>query len=338
MDHKVPIDFVVAWVDGNDPEWRREMERYLHPDAPGEQTDSQESRYRDWENLRYWFRSVEKYAPWVNKVYLITCGHVPEWLNLECPKLNFVRHSDYIPAKYLPVFSSHPIELNLHRVPGLSEHFVYFNDDFFLTAPVEPEDFFVNGLPCDSLEESPIVFFQKMLMNNINVNDIIFASQHFDRQTCRREHPDKWYSLRDPHATAKNLLLSVLNDRHFFGLNVHHLPQAYRKQILEEVWAVEPVLMDETCHHRFRDERDVSQFAFKFWQLLTGQFYPYNKHKFGKKFNVEGGTEDICRAIQSHQYKAICMNDSPNVDFASTKQRINNVFERVLPEKSSFEQ
>ena len=113
-------------------------------------------RYREWDTLRYWFRAVEKYAPWVNQVYFVTCGHVPKWLNMDAPKLHFVRHQDYIPEQYLPTFSSHPIELNLHRIEGLSEHFVYFNDDFYLTAPVQETDFFVNGLPCDSLEETPL--------------------------------------------------------------------------------------------------------------------------------------------------------------------------------------
>ena len=99
------IDFVLIWVDGNDPKWKKEYMKY----APTAQGDKGEIRFRDWENLRYWFRGVEKFAPWVNKIHFVTCGHIPNWLNLNAPKLNFVKHSDYIPASYLPTFNSHTI-------------------------------------------------------------------------------------------------------------------------------------------------------------------------------------------------------------------------------------
>lgn len=92
--------------------------------------------------LQYWFRGVEKFAPWVNRIYFVTWGHIPSWLNLSHPKLKVVRHEEFIPTDYLPTFSSHPIELNLHRIKGLSERFVYFNDDTFLIRPVLQEDFF----------------------------------------------------------------------------------------------------------------------------------------------------------------------------------------------------
>ena len=131
------IDFVIPWVDGADPQWRRERHRFSR-----DPRDMEECRFRDWEILRYWLRAVEAYAPWVHAVHFVTCGQVPPWLNLHHPTLHFVCHRDYIPESYLPTFSSHTIELNFHRIPGLSEHFVYFNDDMLLNAPVEPEDFF----------------------------------------------------------------------------------------------------------------------------------------------------------------------------------------------------
>ena len=137
------IDFVIIWVDGGDIEWQKQRNIYSGKDPE----DLADYRFRDWENLKYWFRGVEKFAPWVNNVYFVTCGHYPKWLNLNNPKL---KHEDYIPIEYLPTFSSHTIELNLHRIKGLSENFVYFNDDFFLTKPVSPDFFFKNDLPCIS--------------------------------------------------------------------------------------------------------------------------------------------------------------------------------------------
>ena len=106
MEHK--IDFVITWVDNSDPEWRERCLRYAKEE--GRSITISSERYRDWDNLRYWFRGVETFAPWVNKVHFITCGHLPKWLNPQAEKLNIVKHSDYMDERYLPTFSSHPIE------------------------------------------------------------------------------------------------------------------------------------------------------------------------------------------------------------------------------------
>ncbi len=129
------VDFVVTWVDGNDPVWQAEKAKY----SPAKTSDARTSRYRDWDNMQYWFRAVEKFAPWVRKVHFVTYGHLPKWLNTNNPKLHIVNHKDFIPSKYLPIFNVNPIELNLHRIEGLAERFVYFNDDMFLLQPVKKD-------------------------------------------------------------------------------------------------------------------------------------------------------------------------------------------------------
>ncbi len=139
------IDFVLLWVDGSDLRWLEEKNRYS--DSGGIVSASQSAaRYRDWDNLQYWFRGVEKFAPWVNKIYFITWGHTPSWLNKAHPKLKIVNHRDFIPEEYLPTFNSNAIELNLHRIDGLSEHFVAFNDDMFIIDHVEARDFFIERI------------------------------------------------------------------------------------------------------------------------------------------------------------------------------------------------
>ena len=143
-----PIDFVLPWVDGSDPEWQAQRAKYSEGNKGF--VDASIARYRDWDNLQYWFRGVEKFAPWVNRIYFVTWGHLPQWLNTKHPKLKIVKHEDYIPEEYLPVFSSRPIELNIHRIPGLSENFVFFNDDCFIIDMMKPTDFFRNGKPCDT--------------------------------------------------------------------------------------------------------------------------------------------------------------------------------------------
>ena len=327
------IDFVIAWVDGNDPAWQAEKAKCQGKTLD----DARNIRYREWDLLRYWFRGVEKYAPWVNRIHFITWGHLPPWLNTEDPRLHIVRHEDYIPAEYLPTFSSHPIELNMHRIPDLSEHFVYFNDDFYLTAPVKPEDFFVNGVPCDSLEEHPLRFKRREIMNGVNTNDIIFANLHFEKEKCRKANLSKWYPVQTPKVALKNLLLSPVSRDVFFGLNYHHLPQAYTKSTLAAVWEMEPKWLHETCTHKFRSAEDVSQCVFKYYQLATGKFHPYNKPKYGGWY--KGGRDYVgaAQAIRDRRYKFICYNDSEELDFDAAQPVMKAAFEAVLPEKCGFE-
>ena len=171
------IDFVVLWVDGNDPEWQKEKAKYQGKSL----NDSNSSnRYRDWGLMPYWFRAVEKFAPWVRKIHFVTCGHLPDFLNTASPKLNIVKHSDFIPEEYLPTFSSHAIEMNIHRIPGLSEHFVYFNDDTFLLRPLSETAFFKDGLPCTSAVERPIELKGNFgVWQHAAVNDLSVVNSHF---------------------------------------------------------------------------------------------------------------------------------------------------------------
>ena len=109
------IDFVLTWVDGSDPDWLAQRREY----QPGRGTDAGESRYRDWDNLQYWFRGMEKFAPWVNKIYFVTWGHFPKWLNTAHEKIQIVKHEDFMAPAYLPTFNINSIELNFHRIKGL---------------------------------------------------------------------------------------------------------------------------------------------------------------------------------------------------------------------------
>ena len=101
------IDIVILWVDGSDPTWLEEKRKYAPPSA---KDSNSVNRYRDWGLLPYWFRCIEKHAPWARKVHFVTWGHVPAFLNLNAPKLHVVKHRDFIPEEYLPTFSSIPLK------------------------------------------------------------------------------------------------------------------------------------------------------------------------------------------------------------------------------------
>ncbi len=154
MENSDKIDIVITWVDGNDPEWIKQKIQNM----PAEQqykAATASHRFRDWDNAQYIFRGIEKYMPWVNRIHFVTWGHLPTWLNVDNPKLHIVNHRDFIPEEYLPTFNSNAIELNFHRIPGISEQFILFNDDTFVIGPTRPEDFFADGKPRDAAILSP---------------------------------------------------------------------------------------------------------------------------------------------------------------------------------------
>ncbi|CAM5639655.1 exopolysaccharide phosphotransferase [Streptomyces avidinii] len=112
-------------------------------------SDRADHRFRDRDELRYCLRSIAAYAPWVRHVHLVTDDQVPAWLAEEHPGLSVVDHRElFADPEVLPVFNSHAIETQLHRIPGLAEHYLYFNDDVFLGRPQRPQNFFLpSGLP-----------------------------------------------------------------------------------------------------------------------------------------------------------------------------------------------
>ena len=132
------MDVVITYVDGLDPLWQKDYEE--HTNIP-----ILEKRFRDWGTLRYLMRGIEVNMPFVDKVHLIVArdSQVPEWVNRDT--VNVVLHEDIIPEQFLPTFNCNPIELHIHRIKGLSERYIYFNDDVFPLKKCEPTDFFVDG-------------------------------------------------------------------------------------------------------------------------------------------------------------------------------------------------
>lgn len=325
-----PIDFVITWVDGNDPKWNEEKKSY----QPEKNTDDSVVRYRDWDNLQYWFRAVEKYAPWVNKIHFVTSGHLPKWLNVNHPKLNIVKHTDYIPTEYLPTFSSHPIELNLHRIEGLAEQFVYFNDDTFLNAPVKPEDFFKNGKPVDRLILSAITPSEEVT-SRVIFNCVRVINKYFSKKELVKKN---LLTLTNPFY-GKDLMKTFLTMpfNMFTGFQNDHLPIAYTKALFEEVWKAEYELLHQTSMRKFRNENDVSQWLFRYWNMAQGNISPCSS-RHGKFFNITSNNDKLYKAILNTKYKMLCCNDSDiDDDFEIQKQALIDIFEKKFPQKSGFE-
>lgn len=248
------IDFVITWVDGNDPEWQREKKARLgHMGIPAS-VDDRKERYRDWDNLQYWFRGVEKYAPWVRKIHFVTWGHLPKWLNTEHTKLNIVRHEDFIPEKFRPTFNSHTIEWNFHRIPGLAEKFVYFNDDVFLLRSVKPENFFKNGKPVDMLALQPdVANVDNQTMPYIYLNNTMLLAKYFDKRTNIKKQPGAYFHIGYPPMYFLYNMLELAFPR-FTGFYTVHGPAPLMKKTYQTMWNLDhcdKYSSDSACSARF---------------------------------------------------------------------------------------
>lgn len=325
------IDFVVTWVDGSDKQWQDLRKRYS-PIV----TNQEEAQYRDWNIFKYWFRAIEKYADWVGTIHLVTCGQVPEWLNTEHKKIKIVNHVDFIPAEYLPTFSSHTIELNLHRISGLSEKFVYFNDDMYLASPTEESVFFKNGLPCHtpimsaitpSVPSDPFVHYL--------CNDLSVINAHFNKRQVLKNNITKWFNVTYGKMNFKNLYYCLSGG--FTGFVNYHLPSSMMKSDFEEVWQKEYKLLDATCRNRFRGLGDVNQYVINYYNICTGRFHPRSP-KNGVFLTIGPDTQKIENVFKSQKYPMVCINDNPyEINFQAEKEKIIKVMDEVFPEKSAFE-
>lgn len=327
------IDFVITWVDMNTPAWRKEFAQYAG-EKDNEKNGVSDARFRDYGFLKYWFRGVEKFAPWVRKIHFVTCGQKPEWLDVSNPKINLVDHRDFIPPQFLPTYNSVVIERYMYRIPGLAEHFVYFNDDFYITDTISPERFFKNGVPCDiSVFQYNPAWSQwyKRIKNNLRIINL-----HFNKKEVMARFHDKWFDKSYGAKARWNYLLKPYGK--FITLRTPHNAQPYLKSTFEEVWAVAEKELTETSGNRFRSVTDYTPELFRTWQICQGNFEPYNTYGDTKMFPLMIKSKKAVKAIEEQSYKLVCLNDNVHVrHYEQVMENIKEAFAHILPEKSSFE-
>jgi hypothetical protein len=304
------VDFVYTWVDHTDPAWRAAYE--LH--APEAAAASRKSYlYHNRDELRYSLRSVARFAPWARRIFIVTNCRAPAWLEVDHPKIVLVDHAEILPSQVLPTFNSHVIESALHRIAGLSEHFLYLNDDMAFSSPVSKEDFFLSsGLSKSCLEPHGMV--------NGFVSD---------------EEPAWLNAARN----GKRLIEAT------FGVSpvqLHeHVPYALRRCVLE---AMEREYAEQYARlraNRFRSASDISIPSFLY------HHFAYQREKA-----VRASIASVYltpRSLRSHgdlrkvfhgQYaKVLCINDSEpcGVDLATWDRAVARCLEGLYPEKCEFE-
>lgn len=292
------MDIVITYVNGNDPVWQQDYEK--HTSEP-----VMEKRFRDWGTLHYLLRGVEKNMPFVRNVYLVVShpSQVPDWVDTE--NLKIVLHKDIIPEEFLPTFNCNPIEMHLHRIEGLDEEFIYFNDDCFPVGRCEPTDFFRDG-------KIVIGFSHHLVVANMY------------KQICRN-------SDRAARRAA-GLRASCLFVR------PQHICTPMLRSVCEEVSAKLDKEIRATSACRLRSGNDLNQYLFLDYLHYTRRVVHRRISK--KHFSVSVASVEKLRNFLLHPTKSIvCINDVhlPDGRYQEMRAAIHEAFEASLPDKSKFE-
>ena len=342
LNVKMDIDFVLIWVDGSDEKWIQK--KAIYGDNSREDNNV---RFRDWDILKYWFRAVNNFAPWVHKIFVVTDCQCPEWLDTSHPKIELVDHQDYIPQIFLPTFNSNCIEANFHKIKGLSEYFVAFNDDMFINQPITPEYYFYKGKPCASTLEhifDGCAYSTKDGDWGISMTDWMntqVLNAHFNRLEVARKNPRAWYgSYLSLKYQIQAIILKLFHRKEFQHFYTPHNEKAFLKSTFEKVWKLEPNLLNQTCS-RFRTMSNLNIYLMRYWQLAENNFHPIEELSKKKVLQLhQGCIFQLERMLFDPNITSLCLNDSSDCtynDYQALKPQVIQLFERKFPQKCSFE-
>lgn len=334
-----PIDLVISWVDGEDPDWLKARARAQGKTLNFSDTLNHASRYREIGLLRYALRSVEDNLPWVRKIYLVTPGQKPHWLALNHPKLEIINQDDIIDPAFLPCFKSTTVEWFLHKIPGLSEHFIYMNDDMLFNRSLSPQDFFVDGLPKLTAIYRPIPIndFSHMVLSTLNA-----VNRNFTQGSIVRKEPKKFLDLRNGKEYIYNYVfrsLDILSKQETIKTTYEfpHVALPLRKSTIEQIWEAEKEQLEATCKRTFRDYADVLIWLAMFWEIEQGTFLPQSTRE--TRFIPADNFSLLEETLKDTSVGLYCVNDSEDITdlTESMNSKLCQLMEGKYPKKSSYE-
>ena len=309
-----PIDLVYLWVDGSDEAWLAKKEYWQRRLGEDKEYAVSKARWRDREELKHSLRSVEEYLPWIRKIFIVTDGQVPSWLNTEHPKIEIVDHKDIFPLDALPVFNSMAIETRLPFIPGLSEHFIYMNDDVFINVPLTPDYFFEK-------DGTPIVY-----------DDNDFKSENLKR--IRQQPEASW---------AKNwvnqieLVANKFDVKPFFIAGTH-TTSAYRKSDFAKALDIFSENTLKTTYSKFRNDSDLERSVIDMTLSIQNRISLKDAAVVNPKFNCLHAGLLIMNNM--HDLKenpcTFCLNDTQDLQGEFNLAHTHYLRQR-FPKKSSFE-
>lgn len=327
------IDFVVLWVDGEDKKWQEKKESFLKSDKNSTFNGNDKNvRYRDYGTLKFFFRSVAKYAKWVHRIYLITDNQCPRWLNTQNPTVKIIDHKDFIPKEYLPVFNSNTIELNIGNIDELAENFVLFNDDMFLNKEVKAKDFFKDGIPLDYRIYTDIL--PKEDFNHIQMNNDILINKFVENRwpLCSKGLFNFKYGIQ----WIKDIIfLMQAKKTGIPGYVEPHCPLNFKKSNFKKAQEIWPDAFMKVNNNRFRSMTDISQWLVRHLQLELGDFVP-SAVSDRRCYNIDQ-IDLIKKDLIKSKSKLLCINDQDVNNYDKLSKEVYNLLINKFPEKCEFE-
>lgn len=292
------MDIVITTVNGLDPLWQQDYTRYVGKCVLAK-------RYRDWGTLPYLMRGIERCMPFVENVFLVVSreSQVPAWVNRT--EVKVVLHEDFMPAEALPTFNSTTIEMFLHRIPGLAEEFVYFNDDFFPLQDCQPEDFFRDGKLAVSM-----------------AHHLLTLGNLF------RIHTKRSYRLAR-HAAGLGDSILYLRPQHTCQPMLRSSQEELFEKCKEEILqSVSPL----------RTKRNYNQYLYTDYSHLNGLTFPYRISNHHLSLSI-ASLKKIRQTILHPRGKMACINDVEMSDqkYEKYRQGILDAFAERFPQKSKYE-
>lgn len=314
-----PVDVVYTWVDSHDDHWQEQLRQY----GGGEETDidnasaNNAERYIDRDELRHSLRSLWMFAPFVRNIYIVTADQYPQWLSSMDPRIKIVPHREIFPdPSVLPTFNSHAIETCLHRIPGLAENFIYFNDDVFLGREVTESDFFTSaGLAKVRLSPSQYIYEGRPEPDAI---------------------PTDWAAY---HAVR----LIERDFGHHFDRRVKHVPLVLKRSVLAEIEERYAPELDRTRRARFRSRGDLalpSMFA-QYYAIFTARAveWPDQKHNYVYLDTGKHVSTDRFMWIMDWRPMFYCLNTTrfTQVSLEDQATNLRRFYQQMLPHPAPWE-
>ena len=315
------IDLVYLWCNLDDPNFKQRKENFLKGQIVDKEANNP-CRFTDNGELKYSLRSVELYAPWINKIYIVTDNQIPNWLNLDNPKIEIINQNDILPQSAIPCFNSIAIEHSIKNIKNLEEYFLYANDDMFFNDYTTPE-FFFNKKGC------PISRFRK--------------------KRKKRYYTLYEYALNN----AENLIYKKFNL--MLNFEPHHNIDAYLKSEVINCYETFKNEIDKTINSHFRNKENVERAIYQkyFVAVKKGEFKRVSKvdcklnpikrliNLIKKEYKKDSclifpqgrNIEETLNKFKPHLF---CINDSEETTNEDRKY-LKEFLQKKFPNKSAFE-
>ena len=308
------IDLVYLWVDGNDPQWQSKSNSFFRKKAKNSSVNFN-ARYSNNDELKYSLRSVEKYAPWIRKIFIITDNQKPKWLNISNPKIQVIDHKDILPNKSLPCYNSHVIEHFISKIPDLSEYFLLSNDDTFFNKNVLPTTFFASdGFPIIRLIRKPFRRFRWF----------------FREQILKRSHNMHSKAIFNAAELVKQKFGVFYN-----GLPHHNIDSYLKSDCLRVSGKIFKNEIDLMKINHIRNVNDIQRVVYSYVALAEKRGH-LKYVSSNESLHVHIHKERHYKKIKKFNPIFLCLNDTEYSD-QKDRNKLKGWLKSRFPKKSEFE-